>query len=703
MKTAVNKSGGLRALDLISDAGLMLCLFTTFAFQHTLLSTAGMGLALLLCLVRFAVRPRVYGSVWYAGYALLILWGLLGALAGWAVDRATALAMCKTMCVGLGFVFVVHQLIVQRQNAEASLLAYLLTCVVLAVYALVAERDTLFVQRLGLTIGINPNDVAMILATGYAIAIHRLCERKKWYEALPILLFAGAILLTGSRKGMLLLAFLPLCYLLWRDRRHIRRNLLFLIPVLLALVAAVFLIPPLYQIIGSRFVRLFQVLLTGNGALETSLKERVGFIAQGWTMFLERPLTGWGMDCFRFNGVTRATYSHNNYIELLVSGGLPALLLFYVPLLLVIVQAVRCAGRRPAVQMAVTVVVGQVLMEMMLVTYYERPQLAPIALLLGVARLHAGGDDERDGTALFQYLKNPRRLFVPLAMRGVFDRMPDERYLTHMYRALLGRAPDLDAPAGFNEKLNWMKLHDRDPRYVTLSDKYAARGFIEARVGAEYLVPLLGVWEDPAKIDFAALPCPCVLKTTNDSGGVYFWSEDGNARRARRFLVRHLKRRYAALWREWPYAQVPPRVIAEAFVGGPDGAPPVDYKIQCFDGRAFAVEVCTGRGEGKPRYWYFDRDLRPLPVTNWMERHSAPAIEFPPCMDEMLRVAERLSEGFAELRVDLYATAAGVKVGELTLFDGAGFFDDYTEAGDLLLGRQLRLPAVASAEEGKME
>lgn len=699
MQTAAGRERWNRALDAASDAALAICLFTTFSFQHTLVSTTGMGLMLLVALVRFAVRPRFYGSVWYLGYALVIAWGAVGVLAGWAIEPATALAMCKTMCVGLGFMLVVHQLVVQRRNAEMSLLMCLLACLATMAYALIGERENLFETRVGSAVNIYPNDLAMILSIGYGIAIHRACERRRWYELIPALLLAGTVLLTGSRKGMAMLVLIPAVYLLWRDRRHLRRNLLVLAALLIALAAAVLCIPPLYQVIGVRFVELFRTVF-GGAETEGSYLERMSLLRQAWAMFLERPLTGWGLDCYRFNGVTRETYSHNNYIELLVSGGVPALLLFYVPLLMELVRAARRAGRNAAVRLVVTVAAGQMLMELLLVTYYERPQLVPIALLLGVSRLMRRGGDERDGTALWTYLKNPRRLFVPLAMRGLFRRMADEPYLRRMYRALLGRKPDFDHPRTFNEKLNWMKLHDRDPRYVTVTDKLAARGFVESRVGAAYLVPLLGVWERPEQIDFQALPRPCVLKTTNDSGGVYILRDGEDVRRAVRFLNRHLRRDYASLWREWPYAEVPPRVIAEAFVGGADGALPVDYKIQCFDGRAFAVVACTGRAAGRPQYWYFDRDGRPLPVTRFMERHPAPEMALPPSLPEMLRVAERLSAGFAELRVDLYDTPDGVKVGELTLFDGGGFFDDYTEAGDLLLGRQLRLPGVSDGAEG---
>lgn len=403
MQTAAGRERWNRALDAASDAALAICLFTTFSFQHTLVSTTGMGLMLLVALVRFAVRPRFYGSVWYLGYALVIAWGAVGVLAGWAIEPATALAMCKTMCVGLGFMLVVHQLVVQRRNAEMSLLMCLLACLATMAYALIGERENLFEARIGSAVNIYPNDLAMILSIGYGVAIHRACERRRWYELIPALLLAGTVLLTGSRKGMAMLVLIPAVYLLWRDRRHLRRNLLVLAALLIALAAAVLCIPSLYQVIGVRFVELFRTVF-GGAETEGSYLERMSLLRQAWAMFLERPLTGWGLDCYRFNGVTRVTYSHNNPLELLVSGGLPALLLYYGPLLYALVQTVRRAGRHNAVRFVVALTACFLIADVLTISYYLRQQLLPIALMLGVSRLIAAGGDEQDGTQL------PRRL-----------------------------------------------------------------------------------------------------------------------------------------------------------------------------------------------------------------------------------------------------------------------------------------------------
>ncbi|MDD6888558.1 MAG: O-antigen ligase family protein [bacterium] len=284
-----------RLLDLASDLVLFLCLFTNVALQHTVWSSAGLLLLFGAAFVRFCVRPRIYGSVWYLGYGLLIVWGLIGALAGWALDRATALSMCKTLLIDLAFVFSVHQLIVQRRDIERSLLVFWAVCLALSAYVLFCERAALFDNRLGLNAGVNPNDLAMVLSIGYAIAVHRLSVRRRWYEALPILLFAGLILLTGSRKGYLLLVGLPAAYLLWRDRAHLRRNLLILLGCAAVLLAAVFLIPPLYELLGSRLAHMVQALFTADASADGSITERLQFIRVGFDGFCSgrSPAGGW--------------------------------------------------------------------------------------------------------------------------------------------------------------------------------------------------------------------------------------------------------------------------------------------------------------------------------------------------------------------------------------------------------------------------
>ena len=120
---------------------------------------------------------------------------------------------------------------------------------------------------------------------------------------------------------------------------------------------------------------------------------------------------------------------------------------------------------------------------------------------------------------LLKYLTSPDYRFVIDSGRGKYDAMPDAQYLKRRYKALTGQVLPLEDPKTFNEKLQWLKLYDRKPIYTTMVDKQEAKGYVAERIGEEYIIPTLGVWNTFDEIDFDALPNQFVLKCTHDSGG----------------------------------------------------------------------------------------------------------------------------------------------------------------------------------------
>lgn len=291
--------------------------------------------------------------------------------------------------------------------------------------------------------------------------------------------------------------------------------------------------------------------------------------------------------------------------------------------------------------------------------------------------------------ALWEY---PRKLFVFLAERGWFRWMADETYLRCFYYAKTGLRLRLDPPMLYGEKIQWLKLHDRDPLHRELTDKLGARAYVEERAGGEHLIPLLGVWEDPDAIDFSALPERFALKCTHNSGGVLVCADkakfDGS--RARAALKRQLRRDYYEIGREWLYKGLPRRVLAEAYIGAEDGAPPVDYKFSCYNGTPRVLLVCKNRAGKLADYYYMDRDFHFLPLMRGdEERASGVCLEPPPHLDEMWVLAETLSQGLEHVRIDLYDTDAGVRFGEFTFFDTSGFYDGYTPLGERIMGEHL--------------
>lgn len=296
-----------------------------------------------------------------------------------------------------------------------------------------------------------------------------------------------------------------------------------------------------------------------------------------------------------------------------------------------------------------------------------------------------------------KYIFNKRyRLGVRLNL-GKYDHLADEEFLRLRYFAVYGRELNLDAPELYSEKVQWLKLYDRKPEYTVMSDKYLARDYVAQRIGEEHLIPLLGVWDDPAEIDFDQLPDSFVLKCNHNSGkGMYICKDKALMDKAK--VVRELKEGlaedYYAHCREWVYKDVPRKIIAEKYMEDKPGADEfTDYKIFCFDGEPHCVMACIDRQKGRTKKVFFDSDWSSLGYNGYSRDESVVArIERPEKLDEMLEIARKLSEGFPFIRVDLYSTEDEVYFGELTFYHYAGFDTEIDEQSDRVLGGLLRLP-----------
>lgn len=278
---------------------------------------------------------------------------------------------------------------------------------------------------------------------------------------------------------------------------------------------------------------------------------------------------------------------------------------------------------------------------------------------------------------------NPYKLFVKLSHYGFFHTMPDETYLKLLYRGILGRTLNLDSPVSYSEKVQWLKLYDKNPIYPKLCDKYTVRDYVRERAGDDCLIPLLGVWDSPEQIDFDNLPEQFVLKCTHDSGSVIICPNKSalDISDTRRKLRKWLGRDYSYLGREWPYHYVSHRVIAETFIGDEAGTSPDDYKFYCWQGKVFSVLLCVNRGKGGANYLFYDPDYVPCyrSIGGSIKGPDEFPLMKPPHFEEMKMLAEQLAKGLNHVRVDLYDTPQGVRFGEMTLYPNSGFNVGYTE------------------------
>lgn len=286
--------------------------------------------------------------------------------------------------------------------------------------------------------------------------------------------------------------------------------------------------------------------------------------------------------------------------------------------------------------------------------------------------------------------------FSYLSTLGALNFLDDKTYLKLMYKVYMGHSLDLLHPRTFNEKLQWLKIHDRNPLYTSLVDKYEVKQYVADRIGEKYIIPTLGIWGHFDDIDFSALPNRFVLKCTHDSGGVVICKdkEKLNKKVAKNLLEKCLKRNYYWHGREWPYKNVHPKIIAEKFISdkGNIDTKLTDYKFFCFNGKVNNVMVCLDRDSGATKFYFFSPDWKFMRINKC---GKAAPIDFtlpkPECLDEMVFVAEKLAKGLPFVRIDLYQSNKMVYFGEITFFSDSGFDSDILQETDLEWGRMIKL------------
>ena len=293
----------------------------------------------------------------------------------------------------------------------------------------------------------------------------------------------------------------------------------------------------------------------------------------------------------------------------------------------------------------------------------------------------------------YKILKNPKIIFSHLLNIIIFNYLTDDKYLQIKFKLNTGRKLDLINPKTFNEKLQWLKLNDRNPQYTILVDKYEVRKYIEKILGKSYLIPLIGVWNKFEDIDFSKLPDQFVLKCTHNSGGNIICKDKSkfDIKKARKKINKNLNRNYYYRAREWPYKNVKPKIVCEKYIVDESGDELKDYKIFCFNGEPKIIQVDFNRFSDHKRNLY-DINWNYIPVSYNYPTYPNIVIKKPKKLNEMIEIARLLSKDFPFIRVDLYSIHDKIYFGELTFFPEAGFAKFNPESYDKELGKWLKLP-----------
>lgn len=274
--------------------------------------------------------------------------------------------------------------------------------------------------------------------------------------------------------------------------------------------------------------------------------------------------------------------------------------------------------------------------------------------------------------------------------------LPDKAYLKYRYYCTFHQRLDINHPKTFQEKLQWIKFHDRKPIYHEMVDKYDSKLLVERLAGKEYCIPTLGVYNSFEEIDFEALPNEFVLKGTFDSGSYVFCHDkttfDKTA--AKKKVMSNWNTNYYIWSREWPYKGLKHRLIAEPILKD-DRCPYLrDFKFYCFNGEPKIFYITSDKGGDLPtRQDFFDIQGNHLEI---QDKHylnnpnQCPSL--PEHLEDMIRLCRIFAKDTYHLRVDFYEINGRVYCGEFTFFEAGGFCEFIPKEYNRILGDWIHLP-----------
>lgn len=294
-----------------------------------------------------------------------------------------------------------------------------------------------------------------------------------------------------------------------------------------------------------------------------------------------------------------------------------------------------------------------------------------------------------------RYFKDPYYALGYDMIKKCPNLMPSKFYLSVLWKSLMGYELDWKHPKTFNEKLQWLKLHDHNPLYATLVDKYRAKQWVADKIGEQYVIPTLAVYKSVDAIDLDRLPNQFVLKCNHDSGSVLICRDKStfDIESAKQKLNACLKRNFYWDAREWAYKRVDRVVFAEQYMEDvsylSDSKDLLTYKFLCFEGKPYLMYI-TVKGES---IWenYYDLDFNPMDIRRDFPMNSLMK-EKPVCFEKMKDLATELSKGLEHVRIDLYEVAGKVYFSEFTFYDWGGLMKFRPSEWDSKLGGMIHLP-----------
>ena len=286
--------------------------------------------------------------------------------------------------------------------------------------------------------------------------------------------------------------------------------------------------------------------------------------------------------------------------------------------------------------------------------------------------------------------KDRNRFWISLGQKGYLNYTSDKWYLSRIYKEHIGEKLNLDNPITYNEKIQWIKLYDRKTEYIKRVDKYEVRNFVKDKIGEEYLIPIIGIYNSVEEIQWDKLPNKFVLKCTHSSHAniICLDKEKLDIEHSKKLLRGWMNNNLFWFGREWAYKDVPPRIICEEFMDN-NGKEIDDFKVMCFNGEPRLIQHHQNRTENHTLDFY-DKNWNKTTIAQGVPT-SSNITHRPEKLNEMLDISRSLAENTYFSRIDLYYINNKIYFGEITYYPTSGLTPFDNKKDDILIGSWINL------------
>jgi hypothetical protein len=271
-----------------------------------------------------------------------------------------------------------------------------------------------------------------------------------------------------------------------------------------------------------------------------------------------------------------------------------------------------------------------------------------------------------------------------------------EQNVKRTFKNHFGYDLDLNNPKTFSEKMQWLRIYDNTPLKTRLADKYLVREWVKEKIGAEYLMPLLGVYENFNEIDFDKLPNRFFIQCNHGCGYNITVKDKSalNIQEAGGKINRWMSENFAYQYGELHYKDIKRKIVVSKYLENMDDDI-YDYKYFCFNGKPKYILYVRDRKSGILRNAFYDLDWNKqefiYAVANKIERYEQ-NIDPPKNFEKMTEIAKILAKEFIHVRIDFYNIDGKIYFGEMTFTTAVGHLHFKPKEWDLKLGEMMKLP-----------